>query len=167
MFNEEIKVIVVDLDGTLTNGYYHVSDNGILTKSFNTKDFWALEMAQKQDLDIWILTGSTDGVIDAKMRHLPSYCKKRLTLYKGVENKDRWFESMFLMNRSLTWDNIAVIGDGGNDIEIAKKAAFSACPSDALEDLKRVCVYVSTFEGGKGAVCDIVMYLCALLKKRI
>lgn len=155
---KDIKMVVVDVDGTLTDGLFYVSDNGSLTKSFNTKDFWGLEQLQKAGLDVLILTGSTDKVIYEKVKQLPDYCKTRLLLVRGVEDKVDIIESQ-LRHVGMTWDNVAFIGDGGNDLEAMKKAAFTACPSDSLSIIKGESNYESSFPGGRGAVCEIAQYL--------
>lgn len=161
---KDIKILVVDVDGTLTDGTYYVSDNGSITKGFNTKDFWALGEIQNAGIKVLLLTGSIDGVIIEKVSRLPKYCTANLAVEHGVENKAKYIEE-HLRDCNMDWFNVAYIGDGGNDLFAMQKSAFTACPNDALSMIKNESVYISHLPGGRGAVCEIAMYILSKVEE--
>ena len=77
---------------------------------------------------------------------------------EGVDNKE---QNIFdeLLDRKFGWDNVAYMGDAENDIPSIKKASFTGCPSDAIEEVKENSNYISDFPGGRGAVYDFCMYI--------
>ena len=155
---KDIKLIVCDVDGCLTDGTFYVSDNGVITKGFNTKDFWGLSKIQEEGIRVLLLTGSTDKVIIEKVAQLPKSCSDKMAVENSVFNKLEYLED-YLNELGLKWYEVAYIGDGENDLPSMKKSGFTACPSDALSMIKYESIYVSHLPGGSGAVCDIIMYI--------
>ena len=162
-----IKVLIFDCDGTLTNGIYQISENtGTVTKSFYTRDFYAIEQVLRNGLQVMIVTQSHDRVMYQQLQRicnhskfwLDMWCTKKLILMEGVDNKE---QNIFdeLLDRKFGWDNVAYMGDAENDIPSIKKALFTGCPSDAIEEVKENSNYISDFPGGKGAVYDFCMYI--------
>lgn len=163
---KDIKLVVCDLDGTLTDGMYHISTphdgfcegQAMVTKSFNTKDFYGLQQLQSRGISVLILTGADDNVIYAKVKGLPAYCKTDLTVASGIENKLAYMEE-YIKAFGFGWENVAYIGDAGNDLECMKKAAITACPSDAVSIIKNEANIVSDLPGGRGAVGEFADYI--------
>lgn len=160
-----IKLLVVDVDGTLTDGRYYFSNNGDVMKSFNTKDFDYLGKIQDLGVRVLIMTTSSDDVVWYRVKSLPEHKHKRLILVQGVENKLKYL-SEFLAKHELSWGEIACIGDWDNDLGILKKVAIAACPLDASEEVIKTVEsklkdksYLCLRRGGEGAVAEFVNHL--------
>ena len=156
----KIKMLVLDVDSTLTDGKYYVNECGNITKCFFTRDFSALEELHNKGVVIIVVTNSIDNVIDEKIKTLPY----TIYLIKGAVNKEQEIDSFILTSEVITWDNIAYIGDAENDIECVEKAGFSCCPNDAIPEIKEKVDFVSTYNGGNGAVWEFAKEILKINK---
>jgi len=193
---KNIKLLIIDIDGTITNGDYQVNEDGKVTKSFYTRDFSYIEKILKMGdfpICVLLLTSSWDNCIVNKYMKL-SYCDRWNFLLKiHIEDKKKYIEEEIIQvkNKSpfsivcdnsddmtvktiekkhpylnvfsrITWDNIAYIGDGINDLESMKLASITGCPEDAEEEIKEESHFVSKCNGGRGAVAEFIKYLISL-----
>jgi len=165
---KKIKLCIVDCDGVLTSGEYQVSNNGVIIKTFQTRDFYALEQLQKRGIEVWIVTQSDDRCINVKVDSLPPEVRQKLQVFSGIQNKFETIEKN-LKNMGWTWENVAYIGDADNDVECMGKAKFIGCPSDALFHVRELVEgrdssesRISDIVGGKGCVYDLVFHLIGL-----
>ncbi len=165
-FNQ-INTIVMDVDGTLTDGYYHVREDGKVSKSFYTKDFYAMEKALSEDIKILIITQSSGKVIKKKIENLgmcKAFCwseyimNKDLTIISDSQYKVKSIDLYLQGGVCCGWENIVYLGDAENDLECMKKAYYTACPFDAIEIIKENSNYISNYDGGKGFVYDFINY---------
>ena len=157
----DIMLFVSDVDSTLTDGKYHVSDDGSISKSFFTRDFYAMEQLLKNYIDVLICTSSRSGIIYNRVEKLPY----DLNVMNGVLDKKKEIEK-FLKRMNLTWENVAYIGDAENDLECMKVAGLTCCPKDAIPDVKNVVDFVSEYDGGNGAVWEFANYVLKLKKQQ-
>lgn len=154
---EQIKYLVVDVDGTMTDGGIYYDDNGNELKKFCTKDAVGYFVSHKVGIKILVLTG----------RECPA-TTKRLTemkvdyLFQGVTAKNK-FLTKFMADHNIKREEIGYIGDDLNDYKPMKLTGFVGCPYDSCEEVKLIADYVSSVKGGYGAVRDIISYL---LKQR-
>lgn len=167
---KEIDTVICDVDGTLTDGMYTITSSSdarnCVSKSFYTRDFYAIEQILRAGLQVVIITQSHDVVIDEQLRRICSHsefwkdmCEQgRLILWTAVDNKVNLIEDM-LQSGVRSWDNIAYIGDAENDYDCIKLAGFSGCPTDAVPYVRDKAMYPSDYRGGHGAVHDFCMYL--------
>jgi 3-deoxy-D-manno-octulosonate 8-phosphate phosphatase (KDO 8-P phosphatase) len=81
-----------------------------------------------------------------------------LKIFTGIDNKEKCITSE-LLDRQLGWDNVAYMGDAENDLPPMKKALFTGCPADAIEEVRENSNYISDFPGGRGAVYDFCMHI--------
>ena len=168
---KEIKVIAIDIDGTLTDGTYQISSSGEVTKSFHTRDFYAIEQLLRSGLTVVIITQSHDDVMSEQLKRIYSHskfwldrgAKGKLLLWTAVENKVHEIEKLFRTNNTMGWKNIAYMGDAENDYECITYAGYSGCPYDAIPKIRRIALYPSNCKGGHGAVHEFCM---SFLKKR-
>ena len=163
----DIKLVVLDVDGTLTDGIYQISEGGKVTKSFYTKDFYAIEKILRAKIDVCIVTQSHDFVIDAQVERIESHsdlwtgCLESgaLQIFTCVEDKIECVHSLISNYDNLGWHNIAYMGDAENDVGCMKKALFTGCPFDAIDSVKENSTYISDFPGGRGAVYEFCMFI--------
>lgn len=151
----DIKVFCLDVDGTLTDGTYTLAESGEVSKSFNTRDFYAVSRLLEKGIRVVIATGAKDNVIDAKIAS--SHMKNDIVLIK--DSRDKYSDvSDWLHANSLSWDNVAFIGDAENDILAMSAAGWSACPFDSIPEIKELSYYISEMDGGRAAVHDCIRY---------
>ena len=163
---KEIKVCIFDVDGTLTDGTYQISSSGEVSKSFHTRDFYAIEQLLRTGLMVVIITQSHDNVMKEQLKRIYSHSvfhnrmdgEGKLLLFGAVQNKVHEIEKMF-RSGSMGWDNIAYMGDAENDFECITYAGFSGCPADAIPAIKRISLHPSDYNGGRGAVHDFCMHI--------
>jgi len=157
----DIMAVGIDIDGTLTDGTYNISDNGVITKGFFTRDFYAIYRLITFGIHVVIVTGSNDNVIDRK---LETTQVKNIHIIKNSNDKLMDF-GRWLIDKNLSFINAAFIGDAENDLKIMEKVAWCACPADAVSEVYEISNYASTVRAGHGAVYDCARQLC--MKKNL
>lgn len=153
---ESLKLIAVDVDGTLTDGNYYVDEKGLIHKNFHTRDSYALDRASKDGFKVLIITGATDDI----HRHKFGY---RYDTISG--SRDKFVDlSKYLQVNDIAWKDVIYIGDAENDYKCILEAGFPACPSDAIPEVVDHSAYAANTPGGKGAVYEIIRYIYRLRK---
>jgi len=147
-----IKMIVTDVDGTLTDGRYFVSESGSIMKAFHTRDFWALHRAREEGIETYMLTSATDGCADAKSRATDT------PVIIGSTNKVADLK-MLAEKKGIALEQVAFIGDAENDIAAMELCGFTACPSDAVPEVKQVSNIITDAKGGNAVVYEVVRYI--------
>ena len=161
----DIRFLVMDVDGTLTDGNIYISENGELFKSFNVKDGYGIhELLPNVNGGIIpvIITGRSSNITEKRCKELGI-----LSLYQGVKKKEQLYNIIATynnLNHSVyTLSNVAYIGDDMNDLEvmkIIKEAGGSVgCPGDAVNEVKALADFISEYYGGHGAVRDYIEYV--------
>tara|TARA_Y100000310_G_scaffold336092_1_gene419756 strand:- start:10008 stop:10523 length:516 start_codon:yes stop_codon:yes gene_type:complete len=153
-----IKWLISDVDGTLTDGMYHQSDNGVLTKSFYTRDVWAIELLLKNGIKVGLVTQAKDCCIIEKTESFRRKYPFNFTVHKGIEDKKQIIDSK-LRGKDFGWESVAYIGDAENDIECLKAAKLSGCPRDAVPILREEEYYICESKGGCGAVYEFALWI--------
>ncbi|MEO6130365.1 MAG: HAD-IIIA family hydrolase [Saprospiraceae bacterium] len=146
-----IRLLVLDVDGTLTDGGIYIDANGVQSKKFNIRDGMGITILQEAGIAVGIISHSrSKAILDERARMLGIKY-----VYSGKEPKfevlGRWMEEL-----SLSIEQIAYIGDDVNDIEMLENVGLSACPSDAHFKVVRVVDVVLQREGGKGCVREFI-----------
>lgn len=150
----DIKLFVTDVDGTLTDGKIYIGPDGEMVKSFHVKDGYAIHnILPELGVIPVILTGRKSEMVEMRGRELG-------VPYIIQGSRDKIADlSALLGELSLEWSQVAYMGDDLNDFQIMQKVAWAACPCDAVEEVKEICHYVATKEGGTGAVREAIDYL--------
>ncbi|MDT8281403.1 MAG: HAD hydrolase family protein [Gammaproteobacteria bacterium] len=152
---KNISLLVVDVDGTLTDAGMYWSAEGDQLKKFNTRDAKGLELVRKTGVEVAIITSENSPIVTARASKLGiQHC------FIGVEKKQPYLEAL-ACKLSIELTEVAYIGDDINDLDCLKIAGFSACPADAVEAVTTTVQYVSKHAGGMGAVRDICELICA------
>jgi N-acylneuraminate cytidylyltransferase len=150
-----LRLLVVDIDGTLTDAGMYWSPDGELLKKFNTRDAKGLELIRKCGVQVAIITAEDSPIVMARAKKLGiEYC------FTGVSDKFACLGQL-CSELGVAFAETAYVGDDINDLECMNRVGFSACPTDAVTSVQRVAKYVSSFMGGSGAVRDI----CELILK--
>ena len=157
MNKQDIKYIVCDVDGTLTDGGVYYDSTGNEIKKFNIKDGAGFLIAKKNGFEFIILTGRKSLATERRMQELGV-----THVYQNVIDKQSFLRK-FVEDKHLNLSNFIYIGDDLIDLpcmNLIKNAGGAvACPSDAVNDVKIVSDYISNKEAGKGAVRNIIEWL--------
>ncbi len=152
---QQIQLLILDVDGVLTDNKLIYGDDGQEYKAFYTRDGHGMVMLQKSGIDIGIITGRTSPLTKKRMQDL-----KVKHLYQGVPDKLPTFLAL-AEELDLEMKHIAYIGDDILDLPILTRVGLSACPRDADSEVIPRVDYVSRFNGGQGCVRE----LCELILK--
>jgi 3-deoxy-D-manno-octulosonate 8-phosphate phosphatase (KDO 8-P phosphatase) len=144
-----VRLLILDVDGVLTDGRIIMDDEGRETKNFNVKDGHGLKMLIRYGVDVVLLTGRRSLVVEHRAKDLGI-----AEVHQGSHDKVAIFREI-CKNRSLDSEHVAYIGDDIVDIPLLKRVGFSAAVSDATEEVKRSVDYVATKTGGNGAVREV------------
>lgn len=144
-----IRLIIMDVDGTLTDGSMYYSSKGEELKRFFVKDGMGIVLLHKAGIKTAILTSENSGISISRAEKL-----KIDEIIVGSNNKSSDFE-IILKKYNLVNENIAYIGDDVNDLHAMKLAGFSACPSDSVDIVKENADYICKNPGGRGAVREL------------
>lgn len=142
----EVKLLVLDVDGTMTDGGVYYDDHGNETKKFAIKDGAALVLAHAAGLQIMICTGRECPAVAHRAQEL-----KVEHLHQNVKNK-KDFLAEFMRKNRLSAANVAYCGDDLNDLAAMSLCGFVACPADACVEVRQRADYICPQKGGEGAV---------------
>ena len=148
-----IELIVLDVDGTMTNSHITYSEHGDEIKSFNVKDGLAIASWRQLGKQVAIITGRSSEIVARRAKEL-----RIEHFYQGIHNKKEVLESL-LEKLDLTMANVAAIGDDLNDLQMLKAAEVSFVPRDASAYVDKIATVVLSKRGGDGAVREMIEYL--------
>jgi 3-deoxy-D-manno-octulosonate 8-phosphate phosphatase (KDO 8-P phosphatase) len=149
-----VKLFVMDVDGTLTDGRINMGPDGELFKSFNIKDGYGInEMLPAHGIVPAIITGRTSQIVANRAREL------HITeLYQGKHDKLDTLRAL-MAKYQCSRENVAYIGDDILDIVCMRECGVVGCPADACPEVKELAQFVSSLKGGEGAVREFVEYV--------
>ena len=157
MMNDKLKhirLLLLDVDGVMTDGSIIYDGSGLETKCFNVRDGHGIKMLQRHGIEVGIITGRTSIVVDIRAKELGinlvyQGALKKLESYNDVKEKT-----------GLDDSQIAYMGDDVIDVPVLRRVGFAAVPLDGLPEVRAVAHYVSACGGGRGAVrevCDMIL----------
>ncbi len=144
-----IKLFAMDVDGVLTNGEIIYTASGEEIKIFNAKDGQGINLLTKNNFITAIITARETAIVSKRAKELDI-----TEVHQGAKNK---FEIIKLLMEKykLELSEIAYIGDDLPDLCVLERVGLAFCPNDAVEEVKNICHFISSKEGGKGAVREI------------
>ena len=145
-----IELLILDVDGTMTNGQITYSNSGEELKSFCVKDGLAIASWIRLGKEVAIITGRESKIVENRAKELGIK-----HFYQKIKQKDKKAQEI-LDELNLTWDNVAAIGDDVNDYSMLKRAKLSFMPSNGYEYLKPKVKYVLESQGGNGAIREMI-----------
>ena len=150
----DIRLLLLDVDGVMTDGGIIYDVNGVETKVFNVKDGHGIKMLQRHGIEVGIITGRNSPVVDVRAKELGIEL-----LYQGSLKK---IDSYLDVKRrtGLKDSQIAYVGDDVIDVPVMRRVAFAAAPADGLIEARNAAHYVTSLAGGRGAVrevCDLIL----------
>jgi len=148
-----IELVVLDVDGTMTNNQITYSENGDEIKSFNVKDGLAIVSWIRLGRKVAIITGRRSKIVERRAKEL-----RIEHFYQGCSDKLSQLREL-LEKLDLTMDSVAAIGDDLNDYQMLKEVKISFVPNDATVHLDKIATVILTNKGGDGAVREMIEYL--------
>jgi YrbI family 3-deoxy-D-manno-octulosonate 8-phosphate phosphatase len=147
----KIKLLVLDVDGVMTDGGMYFTENGDQIKKYNTKDGMAILHLTKNNFQVAIISsGFKDRMVKVRSEMLGiQHC------FVGRFKKTEILSDI-CHQLNLQLENVAIIGDDINDLEIIKTVGFSASPSDAMDVVKTNVDVILTKKGGEGCVREFI-----------
>jgi len=146
----KVNTFIFDYDGVLSDGSVILTSDGDALRTANVKDGYAMQLAVKKNYRIAIISG---GYSESMKRRFESL--KIEDVFLGVDKKIDTY-NQYLETHNLKSENILFMGDDIPDYEIMLSAGVPTCPADAVEEIKRVAIYISHQTGGHGCVRDII-----------
>ena len=146
-----VRAFVFDVDGVFTNGDVLALDDGAQARTFNTKDGVAVSRAVRAGYALAVISGGNQEGVRRRLAHL-----KVPHIYLGADDKRAVFTEL-LATLGLTASQVLYMGDDLPDLPVLTfPGVLSACPADAVAEVKQHCRYVSPCRGGAGAVRDVI-----------
>lgn len=149
-----IRLLLLDVDGVMTDGRIIYDDRGDETKAFDVKDGHGIKLIQRAGIRVGIITGRQSAVVQRRAEELGIDL-----VYQGV--KDKLVPLREIQQKTgLLLEEIAYVGDDVIDLPVLRRVGFAATVADAVEDVKPHVHYVTQAGGGRGAVreiCDLLL----------
>lgn len=149
-----VKCLVMDVDGTLSDGQVYIGCGGELIKSFNIKDGYGIKNILPQyNIIPVIITGRRSEILSVRAQEL-----EISEVYQDIADKSHTLRT--IMNRlNLSSDDVAYIGDDLNDLACMKMCGVRGCPADAHSEVKKAANYICSLPGGRGCVREFIEYI--------
>lgn len=151
---QKIRLLLLDVDGVMTDGRIIYDDHGVETKAFDVKDGHGLKLVQRAGIRVGIITGRQSAVVDRRADELGIDL-----VYQGAKDKLVPFLEI-LAKTGLAPEQVAYVGDDYPDLPVLRRAGFAITVADGIEELKPYVHYVTKQPGGRGAVrevCDLLL----------
>lgn len=150
----KIRLLVMDVDGTLTDGKINMSPSGELFKSFDIKDGYAInEILPAHGIVPAIITGRVSSIVENRARELHVD-----ELYQGKHDKLDTLREL-MQKYGCSRENVAYIGDDILDLVCMNECGVVGCPSDACRQVKEIAHFVCSNKGGNGAVREFIEFI--------
>jgi 3-deoxy-D-manno-octulosonate 8-phosphate phosphatase (KDO 8-P phosphatase) len=153
---ENIRLLLLDVDGVMTDGGIAYDNNGVETKRFHVRDGHGMKLLQRAGIEIGIITGRESAIVAHRAEELGI---KRV--FQGAKNKLEPYE-LILKQGGYSDYEVAYVGDDLVDLPILRRVGFGVAVADAVPELRPWVDYVTSAPGGYGAVREI----CDLLLKQ-
>ncbi len=150
-----IKLIILDVDGVLTDGSLYFDNSGSEYKAFNSKDGHGIRLLLENDIEVALITGRTSELLKHRAENLKINPD---LIYQGYRDKLPAYADL-LKKTGYTKEQIAYVGDDVIDLPIMSQVGFSIAVNDANWFVKDNCDWVTDLAGGKGAVREVCEFL--------
>lgn len=151
----QIKLVAFDIDGVMTDGGLHYTNDGGELKTFNVQDGLGLKFMQRAGIELAIVTGRTSGVVAARAADLGI-----THVYQGVANK-RAAVAGLLEKLGLQWSECAFMGDDVIDLPVMTICGLAIAPANARPIVKQQAHQITDTSGGHGAVREAIEFILA------
>ncbi len=151
---EPIRLLLLDVDGVLTDGSLLYTEDGIEAKAFNTQDGLGIRLVQRCKIDVGIITARSSNLVQRRAEELTMKY-----ISQGGGNKYEAFKTI-IAQAGLKPYQVCYMGDDWIDLGLLSRVGLAACPANAVSEVKGICHMVTDRSGGFGAVrqvCDLLV----------
>ena len=145
-----IRLLLLDVDGVMTDGGLYYSGRGEQLKKFNVKDGYGIVKLRKFGIPVGIITGRVSKIIEQRAGEL-GITELHQNLHDKLDAYNRIKKRLGLKDAE-----IAYVGDDEPDLLVLERAGFSAAPADAVLSVQKVVHYICKHAGGRGAVREVI-----------
>lgn len=145
-----VHLVLLDVDGVLTDGRIHVGAGGEDGRSFHSRDGVGVRLGQEAGLIFGIVSGRTSGAVSGRAAELDIR-----EVHQGVRDKVACLEAI-VARLAVADDAVCFVGDDLVDLPVMRRVGFSAAPSDAAPEVREAADVVTSSGGGRGAVREVV-----------
>ena len=156
---KKVRLLILDVDGVLTDGEIIYSDKGGESKSFNVKDGLGIKMLIQGGIKVAIISGRKSRAVEYRAKDLGIQ-----EVYQGIKDKVAVFDEI-LKRHKINPEEIGFMGDDLIDLPLLYRVGFAIGVSDAVKEVKKAVDYVTRLPGGKGAVREVCELLLTSQKK--
>jgi len=147
---KKIKLLILDVDGVMTNGEIVLDEQGRELKIFNVQDGFGIVLFRQAGYKTAILSARSTGSVTARAKDL-----KMNRIYQNARPKIKVYNKL-IRELKIKDDQVCFIGDDLPDIEVLKRVGFSVTVPNAAGEVKKIVDYVAKSEGGQGAVREVI-----------
>lgn len=151
---KEISLLLLDVDGVLTDGTLIYTDHTAESKAFHTQDGFGLRLLNEAGVDVGIITARKSQVVERRAKEL-----KMRFIYQGCTNKNATLKEIIKESKLKPYQ-IAYMGDDWLDIVLLQQVGLAISPANGVGEVKEIAHFVSEKSGGNGAVrdaCDLIL----------
>ncbi len=146
----QVQTFFFDVDGVFTNNDLLCTEAGELLRMMNVRDGYALKRAVKAGYQLVIITGGSSMGVVSRLKALGV-----TDIFSGIQDKLPVLKK-YMEENGISPDQCLYMGDDLPDLEVMQWVDFSACPSDAVPEIKAIADYISPLPGGRGCVRDVI-----------
>jgi 3-deoxy-D-manno-octulosonate 8-phosphate phosphatase (KDO 8-P phosphatase) len=146
---KDIKLVILDVDGVMSDGRIVVDDNGVETRNFDIKDGMGVVVLMMCGVEVAIITSKKSGAVRHRAEEL-----KIKRFHEGIKKKTEPYELM-LKEMNITDAQVCYVGDDLVDLSMMKRVGLPIAVNDAVDDVKKAAAYVTKARGGYGAVREV------------
>lgn len=147
---KHITTFVFDVDGVLTNGTLILLPNGVMARSMNIKDGYALQLAIKKGYRVLVISGGDSPEVVERLNKLGVS-----EVWMKVKDKKSLLDK-YLKEHAIDNKAVLYMGDDIPDLSVMQSAGLACCPADAVQEIKDLSIYISHLSGGVGCVRDVI-----------
>ena len=151
VLDRDIKLLILDVDGTMTDGGMYFTENGDQIKKYNTKDGMAIKNITKHGIQVGIISHGYKTKLVKDRADLLGIQK----VYVGRDDKTTVLKK-WCAELNIDLNQVAYIGDDINDINVMQEVGLSACPSDSVKSIKKIADIVLIKKGGDACVREFI-----------
>ncbi len=155
-----IKLLLLDVDGVLTDGKIILDSRGNELKAFHVRDGHGIKLAQQAGIVVGIITGRTSEVVNLRARELGI-----LEIHQGAHNKIEVYNAL-LVKYGFQDNEVAYMGDDVVDIDILRRVGLAATVSDADPSVRPHTDMITKAAGGGGAVRELITLILKQQRRR-
>ncbi len=145
-----IKLLVLDVDGCLSDGKLIYSTDSVESKNFNVKDGLGISTWVKLGNQVAIITGRNSTIVERRAKELGIQ-----HLHQGIKDKDRVLKEI-VSSLGITFEEVAAIGDDLNDYNMLSLVGRSFTPKNGVKEIRNIVDTILSYDGGDGAVREMI-----------